>query len=181
KGRGRNDDVAQALVGADELAHHRAHHGQRDGHFHAAEEKRQRHGKAHLEKRPQRRRIRVQKNQVRFAPGLDAPQLIGVAQAAGAAGGSHAPHLRAPGQRSGWWGWRTLLSMAAKCMASNLFWLSELMEPSVPRAAPVPWSSHSRTGAMPLPSFRLLAGLCTAVAPASPMRRMSPSVSQIAW
>ena len=70
---------------------------------------------------------------------------------------------------------------AAVRIASNMFWLSEHDEPSVPMPTPSPRSTIRRAGAMPAPSRRLLPGLCATDAPRSRMISMSSSSSHIQW
>ena len=51
---------------------------------------------------------------------------------------------------------------AARCISSNMFRLLLLAAPSVPNATLTPAFSISGTGEIPLPSFKLLVGLCAA-------------------
>ena len=70
---------------------------------------------------------------------------------------------------------------AAKRSASNMFWLSEAPDPSVPRATFTPRASISATGAMPDATFMLLAGLWATDEPVSAMSAMSSASSHTAW
>ena len=70
---------------------------------------------------------------------------------------------------------------AAMRMASNMFWLSDEAEPSVPMPTLTLWSSMARAGATPDPSRKLLPGLCATDAPLSARSAMSSSSSQTLW
>jgi len=58
-------------------------------------------------------------------------------------------------------------------MASNTFWLSEQLAPSVPMPTLTRRSSIAFMSPKPLPSRMLLPGLCATDAPWSPRRFMS--------
>src|SRR5882762_3000977 len=66
-------------------------------------------------------------------------------------------------------------------MTSCMSRLSLVDAPSVPSATVMPACSIRATGAMPVPSFRLLSGLCTAIAPRAAMSAMSFSETQMVW
>src|SRR5215472_13947659 len=69
---------------------------------------------------------------------------------------------------------------AASRIASNMFWLSDEAEPSVPIPTVTPWRLYSRTAAMPDPSRRLAAPLCDTWAPLRLSKSISVSLIQMA-
>ncbi len=63
-------------------------------------------------------------------------------------------------------------------VSSNMSSMSLEAAPSAARATGTPAGSIRGTGAMPLPSFRLLFGQCTTVAP---LPASSPISSSVTW
>ena len=68
---------------------------------------------------------------------------------------------------------------AASRIASCNCWLSLVTLPSLPSATVTPAATMRAIGAMPVPSFRLLSGLCTTTTPWRARRSMSGSSIQI--
>src|SRR6266481_2234315 len=84
---------------------------------------------------------------------------------------------RAPSQRSGS-GAMTLGRSAASFIDSNMLRPSLLITPSVPSATGTPLRSNWATGAIPLPSLRLLTGRWQVIAPVASRMSMSPGVAE---